>query len=337
MFDLSRSQLPSPHLAAARTMLLDYFRAAAAAVPPERHLFRFERSMEFGRGEASLLSQLCCQLAFPREDAKLRSYCSGDDPSVIELYPEWATFRDIAYLAKAMMAPHVEHLPEMKPWAAADARLSWKYKEASGDKPGVFIVHGFGGEMKATSWVDANGDNKVTRQSLLDRLLGKGGPKPRLQPSAADASVVAGAPLNTEDDVLHLRHLPDFGGALRASDAEYLLQVLLSPYLRIPLLLRFFSDPTRTAALSRPELQQLLDAALFEPGEWQADAPKPLPKLIPAPDRTHLATRAGILFNELTHSPSASVSAVTAILDNALDLDAGRYTRHTHVTPASHP
>ena len=110
-------------------------------------------------------------------------------------------------------------------------------------------------------------------RSSLDRLLVQGGPKPRVQPSAADASVVAGAPLNTEDDVLHLRHLPDFGSALRASDAEYLLQVLLSPYLRIPLLLRFFADPIRTSALSRAELQQLLDAALFEPGEWQVTKP----------------------------------------------------------------
>jgi hypothetical protein len=100
------------------------------------------------------------------------------------------------------------------------------------------------------------------------------------------SSILAGAPLSTEDDVLHLRHLPDWGGALRASDVEYLLQVLLSPYLRIPLLLRFFAEPLRTSALSRPELQQMLDAALFEPGEWQPDKPKE----VPDDDRTALLT-----------------------------------------------
>lgn len=68
-----RAQLPSPHLAAARTMLLDYFRSCSSAVPPERHLFRFERSMELGAGERALLSQLCCQLAFPREEAQVRA------------------------------------------------------------------------------------------------------------------------------------------------------------------------------------------------------------------------------------------------------------------------
>ena len=47
-----RAQLPSPHLAAARTMLLDYFRSASAAVPSDRHVFRYERSMELGSGRA---------------------------------------------------------------------------------------------------------------------------------------------------------------------------------------------------------------------------------------------------------------------------------------------
>jgi len=41
-----RCQLLLPHLAAARTLLLDYFRDMAEATPPERILFRFERSLE---------------------------------------------------------------------------------------------------------------------------------------------------------------------------------------------------------------------------------------------------------------------------------------------------
>jgi hypothetical protein len=53
---------------------------------------------------------------------------------------------------------------------------------------GGFVVRGFGAEMRATSYVDAaTGEHKVAKQSFLDRLLGKGGPKPRIQPSAADA------------------------------------------------------------------------------------------------------------------------------------------------------
>ena len=93
------------------------------------------------------------------------------------------------------------------------------------------------------------------------------------------------------------------------------------------MLLRFFADAARTAALSQPELQQMLDAALFEPGEWQCDAPRQLPTRIPEPERAHLKTPAGMLFNELTHSAAPSIAAISAILDNALELDAGRYVR----------
>ena len=56
--------------------------------------------------------------------------------------------------------------------------------------------------------------------------------------------------------MLHVRHLPDFGGQLRASDSELLLQYLLVPYLRVPLLMRFFADPTHTGALACVELQE---------------------------------------------------------------------------------
>ena len=54
----------------------------------------------------------------------------------------------------------------------------------------------------------------------------------------------------TEDDVLHIRHLPDFDATLRARDSELLLQYLTVPYLRIPLVLEFFCDPVRLMALS---------------------------------------------------------------------------------------
>ena len=75
------------------------------------------------------LSQVACQLAFPREEAHLRAYLSGEDPSLTELFPELATFRDLVYITKVMMAPHAEHLPEMRAWTAADARLTWRWKD----------------------------------------------------------------------------------------------------------------------------------------------------------------------------------------------------------------
>jgi hypothetical protein len=47
--------------------------------------------------------------------------------------------------------------------------------------------------------------------------------------------------------------------------------------------------------------------------------------MIPAPDRKHLTTPAGLLFNELQKSPTTVISCVSNMLALALDLDVGRF------------
>jgi len=120
--------------------------------------------------------------------------------------------------------------------------------------------------------------------------------------------------------------LPSFDGALRPREAELLLQYLTVPYLRVPLLLRFFAQPSHLHALGSVKLQAALDAALFEPGLWQAEPHKRLPRQIPGPDRAHLATPAGVLFNELVMSPHAVTEPVLKLVVLAMELDSGRYS-----------
>ena len=103
-----RGQLLQPHLAAVRTKLLDYFRATASRVPDDRLLFRFERSMALGPADSLLMRQLSLQLGFPRDDASLARSLAGEDPAMIDLFPEIATIRDIAFYLKV----------ERFPWAA---------------------------------------------------------------------------------------------------------------------------------------------------------------------------------------------------------------------------
>ena len=55
--------------------------------------------------------------------------------------------------------------------------------------------------------------------------------------------------IRTEEDVLHLHSLPDFGGHLSAEQSELLLQVLLVPYLRIPFIVEFFAKAENVSAL----------------------------------------------------------------------------------------
>jgi len=53
------------------------------------------------------------------------------------------------------------------------------------------------------------------------------------------------------------------------------------------------------------------------PLRHQVEARKELPKQVPAPTRTHLATPAGILFNELTHSPASVTEPVLRMVELA--------------------
>lgn len=178
------------------------------------------------------------------------------------------------------------------------------------------------------------------------------GAKPRAPPSGADASHLCGEVVNGEDDVLHLRALPGNLGAtadevaleaaslagepppswaLPPRDVERLLCYLTVPYLRLPLVLRFFADPEKFKALRDVRLRQTLDAVLFEPGPWLpadvATSDKVLVDAIPAPHRDHLKTPAGALANELALAPLPTLDAVRHLLDLALDLDVGHYSR----------
>jgi hypothetical protein len=145
----------------------------------------------------------------------------------------------------------------------------------------------------------------------------------------------------TEDDILHLdnKELPTFGGVLTPSDSEKFVQFLTVPYIRIPLILDFFAngDPTRLSALKTKSLQLIVDAALFEPGRWKppdfADYINEIPIVDIERLEAILATQHGTLFNEIAKSPDVITSCVVKILERALDMDVGRYTRKSSSGP----
>jgi hypothetical protein len=126
--------------------------------------------------------------------------------------------------------------------------------------------------------------------------------------------------------LLHIRPLPDFNKTITQRDSELLLSYLTVPYLRIPLILGFFSAPERISALGNKRLRQVVDGCLFEPGLWQPEDQKAQPDEIPAPDRNHLATVNGLLFNELIHSPQGILQPIQRLLELSLDLDTGKFS-----------
>ena len=129
-------------------------------------------------------------------------------------------------------------------------------------------MQGFGQELKCAAFAESES------RGLMSRLTGR---KPRKPPSNGDpSSLIDEEPhegeRHTEEDILHVRHLPNFDGRLQSRNTELLLQYLTVPYLRIPLVMQFFSDQMRITALASDELQGVLDACLFEPGAWQPEA-----------------------------------------------------------------
>lgn len=138
-----------------------------------------------------------------------------------------------------------------------------------------------------------------------------------------------------EDDVLHLtkEELPSFGHVLTPSDSERFVQFLTVPYIRIPLILDFFAngDPGRLSALKTKSLQLIVDASLFEPGRWKPADFTDYISEVPVIDRDRLeallATPHGTLFNEIAKSPDVLTSCVIKMLERALDMDVGKYTR----------
>jgi hypothetical protein len=71
----------------------------------------------------------------------------------------------------------------------------------------------------------------------------------------------------TEDEILHLSNLPDFGGALGQRDSELILSYLTVPYLRIPLVVNFFASDNRVQALKSKALRDMLEYSVVEAGK----------------------------------------------------------------------
>jgi len=359
----------TPELTTAYSLVLDYFAALKQQLTADHIIFKWEEAapgtkdlaVPRASGETMLLQQVALQFGYPAHNPDdLAAYLTGQLPSFVEHLPELAFFRDIVFLFKLMLAPSSEALPVLRRWQVTEAELNWKYTPApSGapgepELPGRLIVVGFRGmKLLPCAFSQAKTSSNLGNRSYnilgrIKRALGLGATEPRIAPSAANPTVlvhgkITEEPIETEDDVLHIQKMPDFGGRLKARDSELLLQYLTVPYLRIPLVLQFFSDPVRIAALHSIQLQGVLDGCLFEPGAW-LDLPsitktsddwnddvRVRPTHCPAETRDHLATPSGLLFNELMKAPQLVVGALERMMHHVIDLDTGRYVQSSGV------
>ncbi len=121
--------------------------------------------------------------------------------------------------------------------------------------------------------------------------------------------------MQTEDDVLHIKNLPNFEDAIGQRDSELLISYLTVPYVRVPLVCTFFSTEDRYKfiliyscfltidfrihSLKSEKLRDVFDSVLFEPGRYLPAYLKGEPTEVPTSNPTLLATPYGILINEL--------------------------------------
>jgi hypothetical protein len=309
----------SPEATAARTLVLDYFNDMRKLVPDDHMMFRFEVSNEISVADKMFIDQIALNLGFKR-NLELE-YITGVNPVILDHFPEIGYFRDLVFMFKLVMVPTSDKLPELKPWEIEEVGLRWKVEENG------YSIKGFG--MKLDCIQDSRPIGIGEKKSRFERMLkyiGLSSKKPRSLPSQANPTIILGEKIDTEDDVLHIRDLPNFDGTLGARDCELMLQYLTAPYIRIPLLLNFFSTETRLQALRNHELQEVLDAALFEPGAWKPNDNLETPTEVPASNRNHLFTPTGLLFNEIIMSPHVILTAVQTMLEKVIDMDTGRYS-----------
>ena len=304
--------------------MLDYFYYLKKIVTPDHKLFSFEHGNEINIADKRFVDQICLQVGFER--GLPLEYLTGQEEILLHHYPELGYLRDLCFMFKLVMVPTSDKLPELKPWQPKDATLKWSMDQNK------YVVEAFGRKLdclqSALSVEEQQVQAKVPRGafSKLLRYIGFSGKKPRSTPSQANPSILLEERVDTEDDILHVRHLPDFDGTLGPKDCELMLQYLTAPYLRIPLLLNFFSSEVRLKALRNKQLQEVLDAAMLEPGQWKKEATVSLPTQIPSPQRDFLCTPTGLLFNEIVMSPDAILTAVHQMLEKAIDMDSGRYS-----------
>ena len=332
-------QFTTPETVSARTQVLDYFNDMTKIVRRDHVMFDFDRSNAVGRGEKRFFHQLCLHWGFDMQNLDL--YISGENPEVYDNYPELSYFRDLIFTFKLVMVPSSDSLPELYPWEPRDAALTWKIENKKSDDENMdvhhssneYVVTGFKRRLECVYPEEVEEDkfgqplhNKRGFINRFKQFMGLHS-KPRSSPSSANPSFLVGERVDTEDDILFVKNLPDFDETMGASDCELMLQYLTAPYIRVPLLLNFFSNEKRLKSLRLVELQEVVDAALFEPGRWQelADADLLPIDVIPAPGRDHLSTKVGLLFNEIIQAPNIILSSIHTMLDRVADMDSGRY------------
>ena len=316
-----------PRVAVARTAVLDYFQS------PEQgrleKIFVWERSMKVSRGLARYLRNVSREVG--HGFYKVNSILADDLPhhsSLLRNFPELVAYRDIAYTWKVLLNPDFQAALEGSGFSGIPPAIHGQLVWSEGDVANTLTVKcNIMNPLPATPRMDH------AHRSVMD-----------------PARYVKDA--ETEEDILYAPVLPDFNNtsankaidpsldttvpvrleskadhSLSQRDAELLLTSMTVPYLRLPLILTFFSTGDRVHKLVSKKLCRILEAATFENGRHLPVALVNVkPTVVPTQKEELLATSYGALLNELCRAPHTVFRALESLLKSSLALDTGSPT-----------
>jgi hypothetical protein len=297
-------EVHTPELHIARTSVLDYFKDQQNFIPEHHQIFMWELAQRSEGSTNTFIAHICAELAFPTNN--IAAYISGEQYLIFKNYPEFLCYRDIAFYFKYFMNTEAEAFPSPGPdYIQKQAELKWQLTPSED-----YFVSAFGIEVYCRP--------RKPGASFDHRYPSLANPSFLTKPHA----------VKTEDDVLHIQVLPSFEDVMGQKDSELLISYLTVPYLRIPLILGFFSTQDRIHCLRNPLLQSVLDSVIFEPGrclemQLSGEFHEICPLEVPTNKPELLATPYGLLLNELQRSPSGIIDSILRLITLSLELDTG--------------
>jgi hypothetical protein len=322
-------ELHNAELSVARTAILDYFQSPAQKRLEKMFEWEFEYHVRPDKNTVRYLRMVAREIGYGNPRPHFGLIDSNPMSSLLmKNYPELRSYRDIVFWWKHFLNPDRKSFlnysdpknpRELNVIPRMDSQLSWGWEE----NEQRYQVSSYQGKELFCR----------PNPKQVDPLTGKVLPKEFLPthrfPSTATPSFYLPAPaIKTEDDVIYRPNLPTFenkhGQVLNQRDSELLLSYLTVPYIRLPLILTFFSTEDRIHKLQSPELRAIFDSVLFEPGKYlRMDMTNVEPLVVPTQHPALLATPFGLLMNEMSRSPDTIIRSVLVLLRGALACDTG--------------
>ena len=257
---------------------------------------------------------------------KLDLYCANEAKWERYNCPEFAYLRDLTFLTKLSMEP-MDQLLEKNPYLSSKKLKPsnfvavWHHQDANLNvaKVGVHIA-----DQRKLGISSEHPKSPVEPDRFVPPTISEMPQKPHIlalmmfgfDPAKAEEYSTQKDPKTaavSEEDIQHMSTIPTFNGSLSPHEVIELASLLTVPFTNVPLVLSFFTNAI--GSLLNRDLQHILESVLFEPRHFNPQ-PSGLESVpVPLTQRERqFGTRKGVLVQELSLSPSTTLSPLRELL-----------------------